>query len=504
MKSLSLMMNRIKNEVKLPEIFRHKNVSAIYKNKGSKADLENDRGIFTCTVLNSILQKLIYQDNYEEIDSNLSDSNVGARKRKNIRNHNFIINGIIHHTVTTKSRPVDLAVLDYRQCFDTVSVDVASNDLYNTGVINDQLNLIYECDSLSKIAVKTPVGLTRRVDVEKVVAQGEVMSPLKCTVMVDSIAQSHMENLSDNLYRYKDSVPIPPLGMVDDRIVVSHCRLDSALATSHINTNLKKLQFGAAKCHKLHVGKSGSSCPENPIDTWSLEKPDHDVTSVVELSDVEGGKHVIQLVESDKYLGEVIRADGKNNLNIQERKNRGLAAVNQICQLLDNFCLGDYYFEAANILRNSLLLSSLLSNSETWYNLTTKEISELEMVDEVLLKKILSAHSKTPKELLYLETGNIPVRYILMARRINFLHYILNENEDSLLQNFFEAQEKSPVKGDWVLRVKKDLEELELNLTFLEIARTPKSVLKKILNLLTRALEFMQSVYFCTIFAKND
>ena len=210
-KSLSLMMNRIKNEVKLPEIFRHKNVSAIYKNKGSKADLENDRGIFTCTVLNSILQKLIYQDNYEEIDSNLSDSNVGARKRKNIRNHNFIINGIIHHTVTAKSRPVDLAVLDYRQCFDTVSVDVASNDLYNTGVINEQLNLIYECDSLSKIAVKTPVGLTKRVDVEKIVAQGEVMSPLKCTVMVDSISDAHVQNLADNLYRYKDRVAIPPL-----------------------------------------------------------------------------------------------------------------------------------------------------------------------------------------------------------------------------------------------------------------------------------------------------
>ena len=185
---------------------------------------------------------------------------------------------------------------------------------------------------------------------EKVVAQGEVMSPLKCTVMVDSITQSHMENLSDNLYNYKDSVPIPPLGMVDDQILVSHCGLDSALATSHINTqtNLKKLQFGAAKCHKLHVGKSGSSCPENPIDTWSLENPDNDVTSVVELSDVERGKHVIQLVEGDKYLGEVIRADGKNNLNIQEGKNRGLSAVNQICQLLDDLCLGDYYFEAAN------------------------------------------------------------------------------------------------------------------------------------------------------------
>ena len=65
--------------------------------------------------------------------------------------------------------------------------------------------------SLSKIAVKTPVGLTKREDVEKVVAQGEVMSPLKCTVMVDSISDAHVQNLADNLFRYKDRVAIPPL-----------------------------------------------------------------------------------------------------------------------------------------------------------------------------------------------------------------------------------------------------------------------------------------------------
>ena len=146
----------------------------------------------------------------------------------------------------------------------------------------------------------------------------------------------------------------------------------------------------------------------------------------------------------------MIQSDGKNKLNIQERKKRGLAGVNLICQLLDELCLGDYYFEAANILRNSLLLSTLLSNSETWYSLTQKEISELEMVDEILLRKIFSAHSKTLKEALYLESGNVPIRFILMARRVNFLHYIMNEEESSLLKSFFNAQVESRVKGDWV------------------------------------------------------
>ena len=161
--------------------------------------------------------------------------------------------------------------------------------------------------------------------------------------------------------------------------------------------------------------------------------------------------------------------------------------------MLDDLCLGDYHFEAANILRNSLLLSTLLSNSETWYNLTKKEISELESVDEMSLRNVLSAHSKTPTETLYLESGNIPVRFILMSRRLNFLHYILNEDKDSLLRTFFTAQRESPVRGDWVMTVTKDMEELGINLTMEEIAGISKLRFKEIIKnkVETKALQYL-------------
>ena len=50
-----------------------------------------------------------------------------------------------------------------------------------------------------------------------------------------------------------------------------------------------------------------------------------------------------------------------------------------------------------------------------------------------------------------------------------FLQYILKENKESLLYKFFEAQSKHPQKGDWVLQIKEDLKDVELNLTFSEI-----------------------------------
>ena len=79
--------------------------------------------------------------------------------------------------------------------------------------------------------------------------------------------------------------------------------------------------------------------------------------------DVEGEKHVMESVTSWTYLGDVIQSNGKNDLNIQSRVGKGLGTVKQISQMLSDLCLGPYYYEAFFVLRSSLLLSSLISNT---------------------------------------------------------------------------------------------------------------------------------------------
>ena len=116
-----------------------------------------------------------------------------------------------------------------------------------------------------------------------------------------------------------------------------------------------------------------------------------------------------------------------------------------------------------SILRSSLLLNSMLTNSSVWYGLTDKQIEHLQSVDEMLLRRVLSAPSKTPKPMLYLETGSVPIKFIIQSRRLMFLHYILNEDENSLVNTFFKVQNSNPLKGDWILTVKDDLKILKLN-----------------------------------------
>ena len=136
------------------------------------------------------------------------------------------------------------------------------------------------------------------------------------------------------------------------------------------------------------------------------------------------------------------------------------------------------------------------SYSELWYNLTKSEIDELEEVDENLLRRILETGKCTPKVLLYLELGCTPIRFIIMKRRIMFLHYIMHQEKESLLYKFFLAQYNHPVRGDWWLTVKEDMDILGLNLSLDQISTISKHSLKQMVNKKTdaKALQFLNSL----------
>ena len=164
------------------------------------------------------------------------------------------------------------------------------------------------------------------------------------------------------------------------------------------------------------------------------------------------------------------------------RKDKLVGVIKQICSILDETCFGNFHFEVAMILRGSLLLNSILTNSEAWYHLKEEELRILEKCDENLLRKIFEAPCTTPIPMLYLESGCKPDIFTIFARRVMFLHYILHEDEESLIMRFFKAQIESPCKDDWYLTVIGDLEYLEIYLTFEHIKSASRQSFKNIVD----------------------
>ena len=93
------------------------------------------------------------------------------------------------------------------------------------------------------------------------------------------------------------------------------------------------------------------------------------------MTDVFDGEQTMEEKMSEKYLGDIISIDGRNIKNIKARIAKGKGIANKINTMLDAIPLGKHYFEVGILLRNSLLVSSVLFNAEAWHNLTEFELN---------------------------------------------------------------------------------------------------------------------------------
>ena len=96
---MSKLFNLIKQELTLPDFYELMSITSIYKNKGLQSNLSSERGIFNVVKVRSIFEKVIYSDVYETIDTNMSFSNVGGRRNRNIRDNLFVVYASINDVI---------------------------------------------------------------------------------------------------------------------------------------------------------------------------------------------------------------------------------------------------------------------------------------------------------------------------------------------------------------------------------------------------------------------
>ena len=481
------MLNKAKDNLEIPDTMKDVIIAMIPKQgKGLSSNISNQRGVFILSIFRSILMKILLKDEYQMIDSYMSDSNVGGRKGRRIQDHLFVINGVIfEHARKRGKKPLTIGIYDYRLCFDSMWQEEVINDLFEAGIQDNKLALLYKINKTNRVAVKAADGLSERKEIKNVICQGDPWGSLECALQVDSFGK---ESLKQELhpYKYKEEVEIPALGVVDDIITISESGPKAAMMNSFINakTALKKLHFGPDKCHVLHIGKDHKDFLKVPhyVEGWKVSEAEDFHTGVTTVEESYDGEHLMSAEGVEKYLGQIISSDSTNTRNIEFIRNKGIGITNKIVHTLSAVSAGKYHFEMAVILRNSYLISSILSSSEVWYGVTHAEIVKLEQIDEMLWLNILECSSSVPRDLIYLELGILRIRDIIITRRLMFLHHIMKQEKESLIYRFFIAQARSPTQNDWVSQVLKDLEDIELEIEFKDICSFSKDKFKEIVN----------------------
>ena len=102
-------------------------------------------------------------------------------------------------------------------------------------------------------------------------------------------------------------------------------------------------------------------------------------------------------LEEKAYLGDIVSKDGKNVKNIKNRTNKAFGNINKIISTLKERPLGKHTFKAFKLMREGLLLGGLLTNAESWINISKRDIEQLKKPDTILQKEKNIISSGQPK-----------------------------------------------------------------------------------------------------------
>ena len=474
--SILKLFNLIKSQQKYPEILEKSNISSFYKKSGSKNDLDNERGVFNVIKLRSILDKLIYIDKYHMIDESMSCSNIGGRKNRNIRDHLFVINGILNDAKKNKQSDIDIQIYDVKKCFDKLWYEETANDLFDAGVNDDKFVTIANSNQNCQVSIKTSWGTeTERKTLNNIEMQGTVITSIKCSAQIDTLGKECLAT-GDGLFKYKGCLSVPRFALVDDVLTVSECGVDSIKLNAIVNSKMatKKLELGYKKCFQIHVGnKTQKVCP-----TLSVHNQDMKTSS------------------SETYLGDILSSDCKVDLNIQARYQKGVGKVNTIFSLLQEISFGQHFYEMAMMFRSSMMINSILCSSEVLYGVQTKHTKLLEKCDKLFFTKLFCVPNSCTYESFFLETNAISIRFILIGRRLMYYWCLLNKSDDELAKKVLEVQKQHRCKDDWINEIEENLQFCQIDLNEEAIKKMKKSAFQKLVNqkMKMKADEFLSSL----------
>ena len=122
-----------------------------------------------------------------------------------------MINAVINSIKSGKEEACDITVYDVEKCFDALWAQECINTLYECGLNNDKLVLLFEETKHARIAIKTAMGITERISIENVIMQGTVFGSIICTSVMDKLAKLFYQDKSLT-YKYKGVVDVPVLG----------------------------------------------------------------------------------------------------------------------------------------------------------------------------------------------------------------------------------------------------------------------------------------------------
>ena len=378
------IISQIWKEEQMPDDFRDALIVSLYKNKGSKADCGNYRGISLLSIAGKIFARVILNRLILVAESILPEAQCGFRPGRSTIDMIFAMRQIQEKCVE-QNMPLYTVFIDLTKAFDTVNREALWTVLERTGCPPKFLKMIQLFHTGMKGQVLTNGNMTEEFPITNGVKQGCVLAPVLFNIFFTAMLSHACRNLEKGIhlkYRMDGSLfdlrrlqaktktsmeLLQETLFADDCSLNAHSEADLQTMLDHFSeaSKLFGLTISIGKTEVLHqpAPRTFPPPPNITIDGTSLNN-----------------------TANFKYLGSTISADGAIDKEIDSRINKASQALGR----LRHKVLNQHNIKISTKIKvyNAVVLSSLLYGSETW-TLHRKHIKKLEQFHQRALRSIL-------------------------------------------------------------------------------------------------------------------
>ncbi len=416
------IINKLKKHKCVPVQWEDTDIIPLYKNKGPRKCLVNQRGIFLTQVASKIWERMI-KIRCECVLNKINALQSGGRKNKSTGDELFLLRACIDHA-KYMNKPLYVNFYDFRQCFDKLWLEDSIISLYKLGLTNEFLSLIACTNSRASITVQTPLGPTTTFTKRNIAKQGSVTAPTLCSA---SVAELCDEGIEGGIAI--GTAFIGPLAYLDD-VTTANTSIKDA-----VNSNLTVCFFSDKKKQPLNETK----CFLLPINV----KPSDSIPA----QEVNGQR--ISIKTEGECLGDIFNSKGNYSDLIKARYRKGTVCLIEAIAACSNSTMGKFAIHSLLTVYKSVFLRIVLFNSETWNNLTVKNLEKLSSIQMKYLKRMLHCPRGTSNSFILLELGLLPIEDELAIRQLMFLHHIIKLPDEDAVKKVFEQQGSYPFEENW-------------------------------------------------------
>ena len=384
--------------------------------KGDISDPDNYRGISLLNVCSKLYSYILNRriSDWVEEKNVLGEEQAGYRKNRSPIDQIFTLYAMISKQLV-KHKKLYVAFIDFKKAFDGITRAKLWIVLRKYGIDGKMLRALRSMYMSVKTKVRVNGSLcTNCIDCPRGLKQGEICSPIIFSLYINELTKEILAKGKHGVQLTPDIVQILILLFADDIALISD-------SVGGLQTQLNILYDISIRLDLVvNLDKSNIVIFRNGGHLANIEKWTY-------------GEKSLCVVNAYKYLGIILTTRLSFSATFEDLATRAKKGVVGILRSL--WSIGDHTPSIFFKLFDSQIQPILTYGSEIWGLCKNQEA--IEKIHLFALKRFLGVHTKTPRHLVYGDTGRYPLHVITKSKCIKFWLKLTRLNENRLAKKAY-------------------------------------------------------------------